>query len=93
MKRMAVPAAFMSMVSGMSRSASNITSVSSQSDRLSGIMPFPASAFIMSARLLMLFEAGRSIVALIVSGALRIYCIVRKICNLLFSCCVMAELA
>ena len=72
---MAVPAAFMSMVCGMSRSAFTITSVSSQSERLRGMMLPWERACMMSARLLMLFEAGNFMVALNVDGAVMEYCI------------------
>ena len=68
MNLIAVPAAFMSITSGMSFSAFTMTSVSSQSDRFSGIGPPPASACMMSALLLMLFDAGSVIVALSFSG-------------------------
>ena len=58
MNLMAVPAALMSMVSGMWRSASMITVVSSQSLRLLGRVVPPDSEYIISARFDMLFDAG-----------------------------------
>ena len=54
--------------------ALTITSVSSQTDRFSGSMlPFDR-AWIIKARLLMLFDAGSFTVASSREGALRIYC-------------------
>ena len=58
MKRMAVPAALMSISAGMSCKARIITSVSSQSERFRGSMPPPESAWMIRARLLILLEAG-----------------------------------
>lgn len=55
---MAVPAALMLMVWGMVSKACTTTSVSSQTDRLSGIMLPPERACMINALLLMLFEAG-----------------------------------
>ena len=67
--RMAVPAAMMSMVSpALACKARIMTCVSSQSDKFSGwSSPFP-KALMMSARLLMLFEAGNWMVARMLSG-------------------------
>ena len=73
MKRIDVPAALMSMTSGMSRSASMITSVSSQSLRLSGRICAPISALMMSERLDMLFEAGSFTVSLRFLGLVTLY--------------------
>ena len=73
---MAVPAAPMSITPGMSRRAAAITRVSSQSDRLAGSIVLPASAWIMSARLQMLLDAGRFMVVSIRLGACIVYCIV-----------------
>ena len=70
---MAVPAAFMSITSGMSRKAFSITSVSSQSDMLPGTSLLPDNALIINALLLILFDAGRFIVAFILSGAVNTY--------------------
>ena len=75
MNLMAVPAAFMSIVSGLSFRAFTITSVSSQSDRLSGMIPLPASALIIRALLLMLFDAGNFTVQSSAAGAVMMYCI------------------
>ena len=61
-KRIAVPAAFISTVCGRLFRALSITSVSSQSEMLSGRMSPPAKACIIRARLLMLFEAGSAMV-------------------------------
>jgi hypothetical protein len=55
---MAVPAAMMSIVSGMCVNASIITRVSSQSDRFSGRHVLPASALMISALLQILLEEG-----------------------------------
>ena len=55
---MAVPAAMMSIVSGMCVSASIMTRVSSQSDRLSGQYVLAASALMISALLQILLEEG-----------------------------------
>ena len=68
-KRIAVPAAMMSMVSLFSASALIITNVSSQSDRLHGGVVPRASALMMSARLLILLEAGSCIVDFTTEGA------------------------
>ena len=54
--------------------ALTITSVSSQTERFCGSMSPHDSACMISARLLMLFDAGRAIVALIVWGAVIVYC-------------------
>ena len=56
--------------------ASIITSVSSHTERFCGSMSPHDSAWMISARLLMLFEAGSAIVALIVWGAVIVYCMV-----------------
>ena len=66
---MAVPAAPMSITSGMSCSAATITRVSSQSDRFSGWNSLRLRALMMSARLLMLLLAGRSMRACKAWGA------------------------
>ena len=76
---MAVPAAFMSISSGLSFSAFIITSVSSQSERFSGMVFPPASALMMRARLLMLFEAGSFTVQFSAAGAVMIYCIYNNV--------------
>ena len=70
---MAVPAALMLMTSGISRSAAMMTSVSSQSLRLWGCNLHPAMALITNARLLILLEAGKLILALSWRGALIVY--------------------
>ena len=70
---MAVPAALMLMTSGISRSAAIMTSVSSQSLRLWGCNLHPAMALITNARLLILLEAGKLILALSWRGALIVY--------------------
>ena len=70
---MAVPAALMLMTSGISRSAAMMTSVSSQSLRLRGCNLHPAMALITNARLLILLEAGKLILALSWRGALIVY--------------------
>ena len=70
---MAVPAALMLMTSGISRSAAMMTSVSSQSLRLWGCNLHPAMALIINARLLILLEAGKLILALSWRGALIVY--------------------
>ena len=70
---MAVPAALMLMTSGISRSAAMKTSVSSQSLRLRGCNLHPAMALITNARLLILLEAGKLILALSWRGALIVY--------------------
>lgn len=73
MNLMAVPAALMSMTGGMVFSALMMTFVSSQSDKLSGTtLPLPR-AWRMSARLLMLFDAGRFIVVSMWLGAVILY--------------------
>ena len=59
---MAVPAAMMSITGGMFLRAFTITLVSSQSDRLSGVISPPAKACMINALLLMLFEAGNLMV-------------------------------
>ena len=65
---MAVPAAMISMVSLFPSNALIMTSVSSQSDRLhGGVVPW-ASALRISARLLMLLEAGNCMVAFTAEG-------------------------
>ena len=75
MNLMAVPAALMSITGGMVFSALMMTFVSSQSDRLSGTtLPLPR-AWRMSARLLMLFDAGRFIVVSMWLGAVILYLI------------------
>ena len=74
MKRIAVPAALISMTSGMSVRAFTITSVSSQSDRLQGITSPPARALMTRARLLMLLDDGKSISPTICLGAVSSYC-------------------
>ena len=73
--RMAVPAARTSMFFGMSESARTITRVSSQFDRFCGSIELPDRACIMSALLLMLFEAGSVTTTLSFSGATIEYCI------------------
>ena len=70
---MAVPAALMLMTSGISRSAAMMTSVSSQSLRLWGCNLHPAMALITNARLLILLDAGKLILALSWRGALIVY--------------------
>lgn len=72
--RIAVPAPLMSISYGRRCIASIITSVSSQTERFCGSMSPHDSACMISARLLMLFDAGRAIVALIVWGAVIVYC-------------------
>ena len=76
MNRMAVPAAWMSMVSGMSFSALTMTSVSSQSLRLSGSSVPPDNAQMMSARFDILFEAGSATVARSLSGLLIVFVVI-----------------
>ena len=68
-KRIAVPAALIFISYGMSRRAATMTSVSSHLLRFSGRCALSASALMASARLLMLFEAGRFISQLICFGA------------------------
>ncbi len=75
MKRMAVPAAMMSITSGVFSKAAITTEVSSQSERLPGRMLPPERAWMTSARLLMLFDAGRFIVARNDFGAMILYVI------------------
>jgi len=58
-KRIAVPAGPISMWEGRRRKASLSTRVSSQSDRLNGVGAPGVSAWMMRARLLILFEAGK----------------------------------
>ena len=70
---MAVPAALMLMTSGISLRAAIITSVSSQSLRLSGWMLLPAIALMTSALLLILLDAGKLMLALSWLGALIVY--------------------
>ena len=72
-KRMAVPAAPMSITSGILLRAARITSVSSQCDRFSGVVAPPERAWIIKARLLMLFEAGRLMSASTLFGAVMRY--------------------
>lgn len=76
MKRMAVPAALILISSGIVRSASMITDVSSQSLRFSGSVLPPLSAWIISARFDMLFDAGRSTVMSSRLGAVSLYCFI-----------------
>lgn len=73
MKRIAVPAAFMSMTGGMPLKASSITSVSSQSDMLPGVSLLPDKALIIKALLLILFDAGRFTVTFNFSGGVNTY--------------------
>ena len=82
---MAVPAALMLMTSGISRSAAMMTSVSSQSLRLWGCNLHPAMALITNARLLILLEAGKLILALSWRGALIVYFIFFLFLFLLYS--------
>ena len=70
---MAVPAALMLITSGILRSAAMMTSVSSQSLRLWGCNLHPAMALMTNARLLILLEAGKLILALSWRGALIVY--------------------
>ena len=74
---MAVPAALMSMTSGMLLRAAMITSVSSQSLKLLGCMLLPAIALITRARLLILLEAGKLMLAFIWLGAFIVYFFIR----------------
>ena len=69
---MAVPAAPILIVSGMSLRALTTAWVSSQSDKLFGNCP-PHKAWTIRARLLMLFDAGRFIVASRFFGAIISY--------------------
>ena len=86
-KRMAVPAAPISITSGISRRARIITSVSSQSERFCGSCAeasadndgvIPLSAWMISARFDMLFEAGSCTSARMVSGAWIVYSMLQK---------------
>ena len=61
------------MTSGISLRAAIITSVSSQSLRLSGWMLLPAIALMTSALLLILLDAGKLMLALSWLGALIVY--------------------
>ena len=79
---MAVPAAFMSITSGMSHRAFFITSVSSHSDRLPRVSVPEDRACMIRARLLILFDAGRIISLSILSGAVIIYCIMILMLNI-----------
>lgn len=77
-KRMAVPAAPMSTTSPRERSPSTITRVSSQSDRLPMSAFPPAKASRTSARLQILFEAGRLMRQSICEGAVILSCILNE---------------
>ena len=72
---MAVPAALMSTTVSSPFRALIITSVSSHSERLCGMMSPCDRACITSARLLTLFEGGRFTAVSNVSGAVILYCI------------------
>ena len=78
MKRMAVPAALMSMVSGMLVRASTMTDVSSQSLRLSGSSLLPASAQMMSALFDMLFDGGKVMLACSSAGGWMVYVVILR---------------
>lgn len=79
---MAVPAAMMSMTSpGAAFSAFIITCVSSHSERFRGVcVPLP-KALIINALLLMLFDAGNTMVALIRSGGVILIFIFLIVCG------------
>ena len=61
-----------------------MTSVSSQSDKLSGTTWLPDSAWMISARFEMLFEAGNWAVCFSTFGAVIVYCMDNVISEYLF---------
>ena len=75
-KRIAVPAAPISMVSGRFFSHACITRVSSQSLTFSTVPSQPASALMVNARLLILFEEGSTTLPLNSLGAITFICII-----------------
>ena len=71
---MAEPDARTSITSGIVSKARTTTFVSSQSDMFSGNLAPPAKAWMMRARLLMLFEGGNATLARSLDGAFMVYC-------------------